>query len=130
MKLLRLQGIDYTSLSSSALDDAYAAADTAGDSQTRAAIGVVIIDRLATPLGFVDSLMTSVLGGGSFPQYDAIQTRVGGFVGSSAATQAVSVSAGNLATQAGTAIKTIAGSGILILLAGGAIAVAYLFRKK
>lgn len=125
MKLHGLQALDYTSLSNSDLDNAYAAAYAANDNATYTAMALEINSRNASVSGFLLNLT-----GSPFPQYDSIQASKGEFVASEAAPQAVVTSASNLATEAGQAVKSIAGTGILVLLAGGVIAAAYLFRKK
>jgi hypothetical protein len=125
MLLQGLRAIDYTTLSNSALDDAYATAYASGDSRTYTDIGLEIDHRNASVSGFFSNLT-----GKPFPKYDSIQASKGEFVASEAAPQAVITSAGTLATEAGQAVKTLAGTGMLALLAGGVIAVAYLFRKR
>jgi hypothetical protein len=116
--------MDYSSLSDSVLDDAYAAAAAANDSAAMVAISTEIVNRLATVSGFLEGMF----GVSRFPKYEQLTS----YSQSGAARSSVADAAGSLATQAENAAKTVADYSItgLILLAiivGGAV---YLYEKN
>lgn len=130
MKLhgLSIAGVDYTALSDSALDSAYAAGWNAGDSSVYTPAAVEIIHRKATPIGFLDSLMTKAFGGSAFPKYDAIQANApqgaitDPFVSADTASTALTTSAANVA-------NTLNLGGKIALLFVGLVATAVIASK-
>ena len=128
MQLRGLSSINYSSLSNSDVDRLYAQANANGDWSGKTAAGIEIIQRLATPEGFI----FSVFGHSSFPLYQAIQlahpNNPASFNAPQVAQTAVKTSAANVA-------KTIAsvGSGIVEVAVGAAVIALVLFissRRK
>jgi len=117
--------IDYSSWSAADLDDAYATAYAAGDSATYTAIADQIVINEAAPFtGFVQNLF-----GTPYPKYDAIQTSIGNFAGSTAAPAAVATSANNLETNVVNAASSI-GSGAVVVMGSAAIIALLIFLRK
>lgn len=123
---MRLRAVDYTGLSDSDLDRAYSVAYQQHDSVTQSAIGVEIVDRLASVSGFAFSLF----GQNPFPLYNDIQKRTGGFVASDAAQQSVLTESGNLVTQAEHAAASIGKWAVLGVAGAAVLALLFVFRKK
>jgi hypothetical protein len=135
---MRLGAIDYSTYTDGVLDRAYSDAYNAKNYPALMSINDEIINRLATPGAFVSSLISAFSGGSNFPLYDQIQaTTKGGFVSSKAATESLTQSAGNLVTsagnvisEAGTVVKGAVAGLPLMMLAGAALAVLFISRRK
>jgi hypothetical protein len=132
MRLGLLTWADYTPLSNSDLDAAYAAAYAAGDVAAYTAMSSEIIGRQASLTGALRNLF-----GNMFPLYNAIQASLGRFDASTAAPLALETSAGNVVTTAENAVTTvvkalpsIGGTLILALASAAVIAWVWHFDKK
>ncbi len=104
----------YSNLSNSELDAAYASYWQANDWRSLTDIGLEINAREASVTGFLSNLLSD-----PFPQYHAIQKQKGRFVGTDAASQAIAAQAGKVADVAagiGKGAVTIAVSGAIIAL--------------
>lgn len=135
-----LHGADYSGYSNAQLDQVYADAYAGYNATTGVAklsysqtvndVAQEILNRLQTPGSFATSLWDSFTGGAIFPQYDAIQKTVpGGFVAGQIASSSVAQSASNLEAQAGNVASNVMGTGSMIGIGVGLMAL-YLFTRK
>ena len=119
---MRLNGLDYSGYSNADLDQAYAdayagfmantGAAKLAYSQTMSDTGVEIESRLATPLGFLDSLMNNVVPAPVFPKFNAIQKELPqGFDPTQAATTSLADAASNVGTTITGAAKSVLSTG-------------------
>ena len=125
MKLAGLSAVDYSTLSDSALDQAYSDAFNVGDSPTYTAAGDQIVIRLATPTGAIEALF----GKHEFPLWDAIQASgktTAGFVATDVAQQAVLTSSGNLIDS----VKSWGSIGGVLLIGAALMVVVLKFHPR
>jgi hypothetical protein len=131
---MHLNGL-YTTYTDSALDALYASTYSAVQSTSGAAkviyqqsltdIGYEIITRLQSGTGFMRALL-----GSPFPNYQRIQGLMGRLAPSDSASQSLTASASNVIDSATKAAEFVLNRGTLIALGLGAVALAFLFRKK
>jgi hypothetical protein len=137
---MNLGNLKYSGMSSSILDaeysDAYMLQQASSGSGKVVASGVLnemlqeILNRKATPLGFLDSLMTSFVGGSAFPKFDAIQKQTGGFVSSEVAASSIEQSASNVVATVEHGVKSVMSTGLIAGSVVAVLAVLYLFKRK
>lgn len=122
---------DLTSLSNSDLDDYYANADRQGDIQARTLAGFEIENRMGGMLGFVES----GVGYSPFPQYEAIQARLGRQTDAQNAQGSIHDAAANVVTTVEQGAKTVlgyslAGLAVTAVLVGLGIAIYFKVKKS